>query len=427
MYLDEVSVYSLLASREGGIATEFTESQTASLNTEVGGSLGVTGANLGSKVGSSQVQASQVLRKATVQTSFKELYDKEREALALKLNDGQGVPEWQSVSDLERESQSATGNTWLVDPLAIRRGDLFEVEVEVEPEPIFRSVAIISTISDLIEGNDTLFSSVDLPGLEMTRAVTQVLDNLLVGLVPVRGRVLSYRAVRLGGREFLVHEKLIAKLSDQEELDIHPVFVVGVAERDSFWKDIRRVVFSEARHTMFCRLTRSGLTDAWRPMKVVDMLAEVAPQLETAIEDFGRGSVLAMREAATSANAPAELTAENYGHVLRQYALLLADYHEGTLESETVEAIVADASPPEDWLATVDALRPPFEQVRQRVDRELGVETPGEVAHDVRQILVAAARAPKSGTVSPTPQGTDTPQDNGTDRFLEAEIVSIYW
>ena len=37
VYLDEVSVYSILASRKGGIATEFTESQTASLNSDVGG------------------------------------------------------------------------------------------------------------------------------------------------------------------------------------------------------------------------------------------------------------------------------------------------------------------------------------------------------------------------------------------------------
>ena len=39
VYLDEVSVYSLLASRKSGVATQFTDSQTASLNSELGGSL----------------------------------------------------------------------------------------------------------------------------------------------------------------------------------------------------------------------------------------------------------------------------------------------------------------------------------------------------------------------------------------------------
>ena len=87
VYLDEVSVYSILASRKGGIAAEFTESQTASLNSDVGGSLSVgfdaTKAKLDSKLQASHVQGSQVLRKAIIQTSFKELYDIEQASLAL--------------------------------------------------------------------------------------------------------------------------------------------------------------------------------------------------------------------------------------------------------------------------------------------------------------------------------------------------------
>ena len=54
VYLDEVSVLSILASRTGGIATEFTERQSTSLNSEVKSSLGVglggTKANLGAKM-----------------------------------------------------------------------------------------------------------------------------------------------------------------------------------------------------------------------------------------------------------------------------------------------------------------------------------------------------------------------------------------
>ena len=87
VYLDEVSVYSILASRKDGIATEFTESQTASLNSEVGSSIGVgfgaSKANLNAKMHAGHTQGSQVLRKAIIQTSFKELYDIERDALGL--------------------------------------------------------------------------------------------------------------------------------------------------------------------------------------------------------------------------------------------------------------------------------------------------------------------------------------------------------
>ena len=42
VYLDEVSVYSLNASRLGSIAAEFTETQTVSLRDEIGSSLGAS-------------------------------------------------------------------------------------------------------------------------------------------------------------------------------------------------------------------------------------------------------------------------------------------------------------------------------------------------------------------------------------------------
>ena len=54
VYLDEVSVYSLLASRKGGIATEFTENQTASLNSSVGGEIGIGFAGAKASVESSR-------------------------------------------------------------------------------------------------------------------------------------------------------------------------------------------------------------------------------------------------------------------------------------------------------------------------------------------------------------------------------------
>ena len=88
VYLDDVSVYSLLASRKGAIITEVTESEAISLNSTVGGSLGgdfgVARADLKSDLQSTKTQGSQVLRKALIQTSFKELHDLESKTLALR-------------------------------------------------------------------------------------------------------------------------------------------------------------------------------------------------------------------------------------------------------------------------------------------------------------------------------------------------------
>ena len=75
------------------------------MNSELKGSLGVglagISANVGGKRQTGQVQASQVLRKAIIQTSFKELYDIERPALALRPANPEHPPAVDSPRSLE--------------------------------------------------------------------------------------------------------------------------------------------------------------------------------------------------------------------------------------------------------------------------------------------------------------------------------------
>ncbi len=172
VYLDEVSVYSLLASRKGSIATEFTESQTTSLNSNVGGEIGIgfagAMASLESSRQSSRIQASQVLRKSVIQTSFKELYEIERASLAMKPLESDKAPELTEISELESRFESLASEMWIIEPDAMRRGQLLEVEVELEADPIFRMASVITTIQELIEDNEFLF------GREMTNRLPQM-------------------------------------------------------------------------------------------------------------------------------------------------------------------------------------------------------------------------------------------------------------
>jgi len=87
VYLDEVSVTSLLASREGGVPKEITDSQSAGfkgeVNAQADANAGVFKARLGSKWERNGSTSSQVVRQATVQTLFKLLYDLEANDLTL--------------------------------------------------------------------------------------------------------------------------------------------------------------------------------------------------------------------------------------------------------------------------------------------------------------------------------------------------------
>lgn len=434
VYLDEVSVYSILASRKGAIATEFTESQTASLNSEVGGSASVgfggTNAKVDSRIKAGHVQGSQVLRKAIIQTSFKELYDIERASLAMSPPTADSTPTVSTVADIEEKHDSLARDSWLVDLAAIRRGELLEVQVELEVDPIFRMASVITTIRELMEDNEELFGHAVSAQLPQMRSIAQVLEGLLVGLVPIRGRLVDYSAASIGGCDVLIHRSVLHQISPEARPETQSAYVVGVAERDLFWKDIRTILFSNARYTVFCRLAAEGLADKWHPVKVADVLAGIVPQFDELIREFSNQARLAMAGAYdTSLNPKGQHESSDGQEIaIKEYATLLAAHHGQTLEPGVIDSMILEISPAEDWLASVDTRRPVFAEVTRRVDATLGVETSHEVSYALRTAAVA-----ESGLRGPMVPQASRASGQGQapglepERFLDAEIVAIYW
>ena len=433
VYLDEVSVYSILASRKGGIAAEFTESQTASLNSDVGGSLsvgfGATKAKLDSKLQASHVQGSQVLRKAIIQTSFKELYAIEQASLALSPPDADCVSTVHAVADLEERLDPPTKDAWLVDPSTIRRGELLEVAVELEADPIFRMASIITTLRELMEDNEHLFGDAIAAQLPQMRSMAQILEGLLVGLVPIRGRLVDYKSAKIGGRDVLVHRLLLEQMPPGTRPKAYPAFVVGVTQRDLFWKDIRRVLFSQAQYTVFCRLAISGFADRWHPVKVADVLAGISPEFDELIREFSEKAGQAMTASADTSPTLVGQDGQSGTDIIKAYAELLVTHHGGPLKPDVTDDMIQSISPEHDWLSSVDGRRAVFSKVTQRVEKALGVETSGEVAYKLRDAAMhnaglAGAHAPQASSGS----GHDAaPVPSGHERFLDAEIIAIYW
>ena len=239
-----------------------------------------------SRLQSGHVQGSQVLRKAIVQTSFKELYEIECSSLSLKPLYERQEPKVSSIADVERRFDQLCGEGWLVDVSSLRRGDLFEVEVELEADSIFRMTSIITTLRDLIADNEEMFGRDVTKNLPEMQAIAQVLESLLVGLVPIRGRLTKYSWTTIRNRDMLIHELLAAQLKSHATFAQYPAFMVGVAQGNLFWKDIRRLVFSRSEYTAFCRLAVSGLTDNWSPVKITEVLEGITPQLDDIVREF---------------------------------------------------------------------------------------------------------------------------------------------
>ena len=436
VYLDDVSVYSILASRKGSIAAEFTERQTATLNSELGSALNVgiggTGTKLDSRLRATEVQGSQVLRKAIIQTTFRELYNIERDSLALRSHVPQTVPELCELSELQRRlDRDGADNTWLIDPEALRRGDLLEVSVELEVDPIFRMVTIIGTFRELVEANQELFGPTVTAQLVEMQSVSRLLEALLVGLVPIRARLLDYMLLACDGHEVLVHRLLLDQLSPDGSIDSHPVFLAGVAQRELFWKDIRRVLFSRAQYTVFGRLGTPGLADTWHPVKVADVLSGLAPKFDEMVGEFSAKAeqALALAAAGQSLSANSEQADETRSDVVMKYVTGLLVHHQEAARSDLVDDIIRNTPLQQHWHRTVDGRRAVFAEVTRRIDRALEVETSGEVAYRLRQhVWLEDARAVRGSPPDAGVQARDelaVPQHG--EKFLDTEVIAVYW
>jgi hypothetical protein len=426
VYLDDVSVYSLIASQVGLIVTELTETQATSLQSELSGSAGAAApfakAEVGSKVQTNETQSSQVLRKAIVQTTFKQLHETASKSGALQLGVvGTDVPAVGTVEDLKHLAQDNPQSSWVVEPDRLKRGDLVELEVQLETEPIFQAGAVISGLLDIIEDDPVAFGVHDLGELAQTRLVSRLVDKMLAGLVPLRGRALNYEVLEIDGSEWLVHTAIASQLEGRPGAT-PPVILVGVAQQALFWKDVRRVLFSGSSYRVLARLTRGGLQPTWTPVKLVDVLRDVMPDFAGVMDTLNRGVLKAMSSAIASKQK--DSPAEQVRQVMISYATLLADRAGVELTEDELDKAglldanhsVGDLSIPE-WRTK---LAPVTSYIEKRTDREIEAE----VAADYRAAAIAeGGLQPAKTWVAPV--GTADPVAN--ERFLDSEIVAVYW
>ena len=302
VYLDDTSVYSLYASGFGEIPSERTDTLAQVRQSEVRGSLNPAsaGAGLTARAMSSQSQESQVVSRAIVQTTFKDLLEKERNSLALRhVPHFEKTPQTRSLDGLKagerrgRREKKLVKKGFVVDPRALTRGALLEIEVELESEFIFQMSSVVQALVGIVNKNPDMFGLRQEEITEISN-ISDIIEELLVGLIPLRGRAVDYSVVvfdRPEDGKLIVHNRLLGALEDKGGFMTRPLFVVGVAEELLFWKDIRRVLFAGQRFRVLCRVARDGIGTSWVPLKLQQVVSSLSPDLGEAIKKFNRGDL----------------------------------------------------------------------------------------------------------------------------------------
>jgi hypothetical protein len=290
IYLDEVSLTSLYASKLGEIKDHISEdisrAEQAELAAEFSAAAVMGKASINPRFQTSNARSMQTTRKAVIQSLFAEFRNFDQKVHfsdSGTISPENQLPEnrieFNSISEI---SSNADGKYALL-AKQLKRGDLIEIKVELAVDEIFKISTLVSEFLEMAKSTPEL---VEMAGVEQqlqdVKPAHSFFQHLLSGLIPLRSRAIDYCVVRSESEEYIVRKDAVTNFHGE----IFPLEVVGVTEHLSYWKDIRRVLFSSSEFTMLCRVSRTGIHQSWTPVKMVDLLDLVTPIFREQVDSF---------------------------------------------------------------------------------------------------------------------------------------------
>lgn len=420
IYLDEVSLLSLLSSQKGEVtdskSEQASEASEASIDATAGVNPGVIAkAEITSRYQTNNSSTIQTSRKATVQSRFRDLH----------VIDGLRIIEPVFVdapaNDIESLKKTVTLSK-LATAAELQRGKLVELRVRLAADPVFHLGTMVSEFTSMAEDYPEMFAAEGgLATLQEVQPINKILKRLLAGLVPIRAVAIDYVVVEIDEVQYVAHRDLIEGL----ELRNRPLVIVGVTEQEAYWKDLRRVLFSEAEFTVFARISHSGLKDSWTPVKLADLFTDVAPDLVEQINAAGRVPFGSASSKPNDSVPDAQLAA-----ALSFYVDSLLREVGKSLESDQKEAVARSIAELKTRSATVSDQTSAFSLLTKSVLEMVGGEVDSAPALELRtaareavglSLFPAAGSLSQATLIPPNPLGDDAP------RLLDVEFVAIYW
>ena len=413
VYLDEISVLSLLVSREGELTEQIQEGRTQedSVGSEIGSSLGTKDASISSKstFQTKSSQSVQATRKASIQSQFGRLLQRVKEAdLLFPVGTTENIDSTKKLLESKQVSTNVSHVT---------RGRLVELEVKLKADRLFSMGSIITEVAEMSADHPEVFGT-DLGGVlpaEMN-SFGKLLDRFMAGLVPIRSVVTNIRLYENDGEQYLVDADLACSLGMQTK----EIELVGVLEKDRFWKDMRRVLFSDATVTVLGRVSVDGISKTWTPVKLLDLFASTMPGGQDIVDSFQNISF----DDDVSTDDHQALVFER---ALTEYARLLIASSNTNISSirhdEINQVIQIHRS---EWSSTESQLRA-FHSVADQLDAYNITATPDEHAA-CRERARTHAGMSSLGDITATQTSPAAPNSSQPDaNLVEVEVVAMYW
>ncbi|MBE0581883.1 hypothetical protein [Devosia sp.] len=415
VYLDEVSLRSLLSSQTGGVTDSTSDEITRAAEAEITGGFGATSPVLNAEVGSryqtSNSSTLQTSRKATVQSWFRELLAID----GLRLIEVAEAPP--DAAELD-EVIAGSPSPGAIGAAHLRRGELVEFRVKLSADPVFHMSTMVTEFAGMAEDFPGKLAPDAGKALAEVQPLNRILSKLLAGLIPIRGEAVDYRVATVSGQEWLVHKAIAEKF----DLPSRHLIIVGVTEHLAYWKDIRRVLFSQAEFTILCRVSRSLLQPTWTPVKLADLFKTIAPDF---VQQINEASLLSVNpQQRPNAQAPVN---EVIRRALKHYStkLLKVAKYTASKDQKAVVTEFIENSCSEQLNAVQE--RQAFRMMRQLVESWVPLAISPEQDLALRQ---SARKQAVSGTASAVRSRNVAhlePNMEQPPALLDVEVVAIYW
>ena len=415
IYLDEVSLQSLLVSLHGELtekksitdSTSNTKNISSNIDTNnlVPLKLGLTAQYQSGKSGATQTE-----KKAIVQSWFRELYETLNILGVLPLED--------SDQDITVKSLASicTGDhlNYIIKSSELQRGTLIELKVALAADPYFN---VVTSISELYKLSENIS---DLNVYSEIKLQIELLQQLLAGLVPIKAEILDYRALKAGDDTYLVHEDKV-KLVEESTQKIK-VNLVGVTELSAYWKDIRRVLFSHQEFRVLCRISRSGFVQNWNPIKLFDLFRNVLPRKN--IDDLQEK----LRLLSHNGDAASVPEASNKMRLaLEEYIKSSCEHVRREIGSDEIEGIIGKVLTGNFDAGSMGSRKVFYEKVDEEL-ASLDIDVPSDIRVTLREGSNIKAGLSHRLFTSASSETKKVEEKSVTEElFIEAEIIAIYW
>lgn len=270
VYLDEISVRSLLASTgEGGIPTETVEQDVRTTRRK-------RGARAGLSSGPAKVEGRGGTERE-VQTSVEERrnYDLTQSKFT-RLHNSDAVNTKLALAQVRNGTEEVFAGLPTAD---LVRGDIIEVRVDISANLLFRLYQMMDYFGEVLEGELGPEEKENLRLIELSLGDT----------IPIVGTAIDYRVVETEGETSI---KLASTIDDDEVDRVYDLEIVTLLNIDDLWADPIHTLFNDDEFVMYCRVEDVDI-DVWHPLKVTRAIGSLS---QDAANDLNQEIVRGLEE-----------------------------------------------------------------------------------------------------------------------------------